>query len=81
VNPYTTERLAEEHRIDLLRSAEAWRVAHPAQIKATKRTGPWIRLLPWRREPVRPAPSLSPLGEPRCESRTAPGTCLCSPPG
>lgn len=74
MNPYTTQRLAEEHRIDLLRSAEAWRLAHPAQIKATKRTRPWIRLLPWRREPVGTARTLLPLDRPRCESTNAPDT-------
>jgi 2-iminobutanoate/2-iminopropanoate deaminase len=36
LNPYTTQRLAEEHHLDLLRSAEAWRLAHPVQIQATK---------------------------------------------
>lgn len=82
MNPYTSERLAEEHRIDLLRSAEAWRLAHPVQVKAAKRTRAWILLLPWRRAPFRPARSLLPLDHrPRCEPTNAPDTCLCSPPG
>ena len=58
MNPYTIQRLAEEHHLDLLRSAEAWRLAHPSQNKATKHTRPWILLLPWRRAPVRPARAL-----------------------
>jgi hypothetical protein len=81
MNPYTDQRLAEEHQIDLLRSAETWRLAHPVQIKATKRTRPWILLLPWRRAPVRPGRTLVPLDRPRCESKNAPGTCSCSPQG
>ncbi len=81
MNPYTTQRLAEEHHIDLLRSAEAWRLAHPSENKAPKRTRPWILLLPWRRAPVRPARTRVPLDRPRCESTNAPGACSCPPPG
>jgi hypothetical protein len=81
LNPYTTERLAEDHSIDLLRSAETWRLAHPVQSKATKRTRPWIRLFPWRRAPVRTARTLLPLDRPRCESKNAPGRGSCRPLG
>ena len=81
MNPYTTKRLAEEHHLDLLRSAEAWRLAHPVQIKAPKRTRPLILLLPWRRAPGTPSRTLSPLDRPRCESKNAPATCSCPPPG
>lgn len=38
MNPYFTERLAKEHRDDLLRAAETSRLAHSAEIKARNRT-------------------------------------------
>jgi phenylpyruvate tautomerase PptA (4-oxalocrotonate tautomerase family) len=48
LDPYTTTRhIAEEHRAELLRDAEAWRLARPVQIQATKRTRWWNRLLSW----------------------------------
>ena len=31
-HPYTAWRLAEEHRNDLLRTAEEWRLVHPATV-------------------------------------------------
>jgi hypothetical protein len=34
-DPFITERLAEAHRDDLLRSAEAWRLAHPVSMETT----------------------------------------------
>jgi hypothetical protein len=37
VNPYFTERLAKEHRDDLLRAAETSRLAHSAEIKERNR--------------------------------------------
>jgi hypothetical protein len=43
VNPYFTERLANEHRDDLLRAAEASRFVHSAEIKV--RSQRWWRLL------------------------------------
>jgi len=67
--PYTTLWLAEERRAELLRDAERWRLAHPIRIKATKRPRWWIRLLPWRQGPVRPARLMTII-------RTSPGTDL-----
>jgi len=34
-DPFITERLAEAHRDDLLRSAQAWRLAHPENMETT----------------------------------------------
>ncbi len=61
------EQLVEEHRRELLRSAEEWRLAHRVQMPTPKRRR-WIPPLPWCREPVRPAPSALPLNRPRYES-------------
>lgn len=76
LHPYTTRRLAEERRAELLRDAEAWRLARPVQIQATNRTRWWILLLPWRRAPVRPACAsvlaLTRVDRPLCESTNAP---------
>ena len=74
LDPYITRRLVEERRGELLRDAEAWRLAHPVQIRATKRTRWWNLLLPRRRAPVRPACPLVPLDQPRYESKHAPDT-------
>jgi hypothetical protein len=41
VNPYFTERLAKEHRDDLLRAAETSRLAHFAEIKGRKHLRWW----------------------------------------
>ena len=43
MSPYFTERLAKEHRDDLLRVAEASRFVHSAEIKA--RSQRWRSLL------------------------------------
>jgi hypothetical protein len=45
VNPYFTERLAKEHRDDLLRAAATSRLAHSAEIKVRKRVRWWSFLL------------------------------------
>ena len=41
MNPYFTERLAKEHRDDLLRAAETSRLALTAEIKARHRIRGW----------------------------------------
>lgn len=41
MNPYFTERLAKEHRDDLLRAAETSRLAQSAEIKARNRVRWW----------------------------------------
>ncbi len=38
MHPYLIEQLAEERHRELLRSAEAWRLAHPVQMPTPKRT-------------------------------------------
>ena len=48
MNPYFTERLAKQHRDDLLRAAETSRLAHSAEIKATNRIRWWSLLLRFR---------------------------------
>jgi hypothetical protein len=48
VNPYFTERLAKEHRDDLLRAAQMSRLAHSAGIKARNRVRWWSFLLRFR---------------------------------
>lgn len=71
----TTQHIAEEHRAELLRVAEAWRLTHPVQIHGMKRTRWWNRLLPWGRAPIRPGRSLiTPVDRLRCESTNAPDT-------
>lgn len=76
--PYTTQHIIEERHAELLRDAEAWRLAHPVLIQATKRTRWWDRLLRWRRAPDRPASAsvlaLTPIDRPWCESTKAPDT-------
>jgi len=47
VNPFFTERLAKEHRDDLLRAAEASRLVHSAEIK-TRSQRWWSPLLRFR---------------------------------
>lgn len=51
VNPYMIERLAEEHHKDLMRNAEAWRLAHSVPRATTRRIRPLALLLPWLRKP------------------------------
>lgn len=71
LHPYHTQLLTEAHRQELLRSAEAWRLAHPVDTTAPKRTRRWIPALPWRRTPVVPACSLLPLDRRWYESNDA----------
>ena len=47
MNPYFTERLAKEHRDDLLRAAEASRFVHSVEIKARSQRW-WSPLLRFR---------------------------------
>lgn len=48
MSPYFTERLAKEHRDDLLRAAEMSRLAHTAEIKARHRVRGWGLLIRFR---------------------------------
>jgi 2-iminobutanoate/2-iminopropanoate deaminase len=70
--PYNPRWLSEEHRAELLREAEGWRLARTARIHASKRIRRWIPLLPWRRASVRSAPLLVSLDTPPCEPMHAP---------
>jgi hypothetical protein len=54
-HPFASERLAEAHRADLLRSAAAWRRGHPADIERT-RSGIWAVLAGWHGAVRLPSP-------------------------
>ena len=77
LNPYSAERLGEEHRNDLLRRAEAWRLAHPVQVETTKRIRVSMVLHPWLRRPIRLAGLRAPLDRSLKESKTALEPCSC----
>jgi hypothetical protein len=78
-HPYTAERLAEEHRRDLLRSAESWRLARMAEpettsdVKSTKRLSGWLGKPIWL-----PRPLVFGLHR-RREATTALCACSCPP--
>jgi hypothetical protein len=77
-HPYIAQRLAEDHRGDLLRSAAAWRLAHPLHLEETT---PAVRQRPvLSRLLGRPIVTLVLRGRARCDSTTALCACSCPPP-
>lgn len=67
MHPNIDERLAQSHRMDLVRSAEAWRLAHPTEIPAPKRMRSWMLALPWHRAPAGRSHALLAVDPARCE--------------
>jgi 2-iminobutanoate/2-iminopropanoate deaminase len=50
LHPYIAQLIDEERRAELLRSADAWRLAHPVYTQTATRTRWWNRPLPWLTE-------------------------------
>ena len=80
MHPYTAQQLAEDHHHELLRSAEAWRLAHSVASDATTRTRSWMLLLAWLRTPVRAVRSLVGVHRSPREPKSALAPCSCPPP-
>jgi hypothetical protein len=79
-HPYSAERFAEEHRNDLLRSAEAWRRAHPARIEEATGVPRHTVLSRLYGTPIRIARPLLLRRQSQREPATGLCACSCPPP-
>lgn len=70
MNPYFDELRAEERRNELLRGAQAWRIAHTTEGEATGRNRWWVRVFPWSRCDYAKAHRASPPTLPPCDPET-----------
>jgi hypothetical protein len=70
MHPYFFELRAEERRNELLRGAEAWRIAHTTAGRATGANPWWVRLFPWGRRAYGKARRASPATLPRGDPET-----------
>ncbi len=78
-HPYTAWRLAEEHRNDLLRTAEEWRLVHPATVDETTPLSRHTLLSRLLATPFWIARPLVLRSRSRHESTTALFACSCPP--